>query len=84
MNRATILRHNNRPLFSIVSHDPDKRGGFRTCIVRNTGTGAIVHGPDTDYQSCVRACDRLSLGEEIFPHNVIQASVEQMSLRLEA
>lgn len=85
MRRPAILRTpEGLPLFSILSHDPDRRGGIRTCTVRNNRTGAIAHGPDTDYQSCVRACDRLSLGEDIFPHNVIQRSVEQMQMRLEA
>ena len=80
MNRPAILRFENRPLYTILSHDPDRRGGIRTCTVRNNRTGRIEHGPDTDYQSCVRMCDRLSLGEDIFPHNVIQQSLEQMSL----
>ena len=84
MNRPPILRGlDGRPLFSIVSHEPDRRGGIRTCTVRHTVTGAVHHGPDTDLKRCVWACDKLSMGEDIFPHDVMQASVEFMQARLE-
>ena len=85
MKRPTITRlPDGRPVFTILTHDPESKGRPRTCTVRNNRTGQIAHGPDTDYASCVRQCHRLSMGEDIFPFEVIQRSVEQMSMRLEA
>jgi hypothetical protein len=84
MNRSPILRTlDGKPLFSIVSHEPDKRGGVRTCTVVHRGTGRVHHGPDTDIKRCVWACDKLSGGEDIFPYGVVQASVDLMQMRLE-
>jgi hypothetical protein len=84
MNRSPILRTvTGKPLFSIVSHEPERRGGVRTCTVVDRGTGRVHHGPDTDLKRCVWACDRLSTGEDIFPYGVIAASVEFMQARLE-
>jgi hypothetical protein len=84
MNRSPILRTlDGKPLFSIVSHEPAKRGGLRTCTVVDRGTGRVHHGPDTEMKRCVWACDTLSVGEDIFPYGVVQASVEMMQARLE-
>jgi len=86
MKRPPILRlPNGAPRYTVRMHEPEKRGGVWTCTVHDHLTDRTSQGPFTDSRLCAQWCDRLSSGEDLAPQfAVIQASAEQMQMRLEA